>query len=415
MDDQERFYRIHSGRGLYYGLAKCGSTLYVACRGTTDGAIDASARAQENGSILVFDAHALTLKDELYPDGFRIRDAHGLACIDGKLFVACSYDNLIAIFDFATSRWEKWYPAIDMQARDRDIHHLNSIAVHEDKIVVLAHNKGPSHLLFYDPRTLDLCRVAQLGHHAHDIFRIGGELGVCSSAEGLLVSKQGWQLRTGGFPRGVEITEDAILVGISHVAERTNRNRVSSLVRRFSRTWLHTCDYVLEGVGMVLDILSLEIDEDSLARLEPFRQVRRFPGQYNEAMPGNVYAPGAAKPPVDVFTPEWHAPEGMHRWTAAREARMTIVANPGETTISVTALSAFPGLYHVEIYMGVHYLGRIEWTRAGQRTASFALPPGTRVSELVFRVPHLWQPSKCLQGAEDGRSLGTGVVAVTLQ
>jgi hypothetical protein len=407
LDGQERFYRIHSGKGLYYGLASDERNLYVTCRGTTMGPAEAATRAQENGSVLVFNAHTLALTGELRPPDFPLRDVHGAALIDGKLFIACSYDNLIAILDFATGRWEKWYPSADLKARDCDVNHFNTIAVHGERIILLAHNNGPSQLFFYDRRSLDLCRVIRLGKWAHDIFRVGGEIAVCSSAEGLLVSTSGWTVRTGGFPRGVDLTGDSILAGISTLADRVNRHEMSSVLRRYTPSWLHTCDYLLEGVGMVLDILSLDADAD--LRLEPFSDVRRFPGTYNDAAPGNVYLPGIDSARSGVFAPEWHGPEGTHRWTAALNARMTIVANPGESTISVTALSGFPDAYYAEVYVNGQCAGRMEWVRPGPLAAKFELPTVTGALELLFRVPHLWQPS-----GDDTRKLGIGIFDVTL-
>ncbi|MGA2601762.1 MAG: hypothetical protein ABSH09_32770 [Bryobacteraceae bacterium] len=374
------------------------------------GPAEAATRAQENGSVLVFNAHTLALTGELRPPHFPLRDVHDAALIDGKLFVACSYDNLIAVFDFATGRWEKWYPAADLKARDCDANHFNTIAVHDNRIILLAHNNGPSQLFFYDRRSLDLCKVIRLGKWAHDIFRVGGEIAVCSSAEGLLVSTSGWTLRTGGFPRGVDLTGDSILVGISTLADRVNRHQMSSVLRRYTPSWFHTCDYLLEGVGMVLDIQPIDVDEAAVATLEPFFGFRRFPGTYNDAAPGNVYLPGVDDPRSGVFTPEWHGPESTHRWTAALDARMTLVVNPGESTVSITAMSGFPGAYDAEVYMSGRCIGRIGWIEPGARAAAFALPEAAGACELLFRVPHLWQPS-----AEDPRKLGVGIFDVTLR
>ncbi len=415
MDEQERFYRIHSGKGLYYGLAKDERYLYVACRGTTVGPADSATRANESGSILIFDIHTLALTGELRPANFLLRDVHGAACINGKLFVACSHDNLIAVYEIATGRWEKWYPSVDVQARDRDVNHFNTIAVRDNRIVLLAHNNGPSNLLFYDPVSLDLGKAIQLGHQAHDIFCVGDELAVCSSAEGLIVSTTGWTLRTGEFPRGVDLAGGSNLIGISPLAERVSRHRMSSVLRRFDPAWTYTCDYLLEGVGMVLDILSIDIDGLSLTGLDRFSSVRRFGGVYNDVAPGNSYFPGSASAYNTVFGPEWHGPEGAHRWTAALEARMAIVANPGESAITVSALSGFPGPYQTDLYIGQKQIGRMDWTQSGNLTATFPLPAPRGALDLRFQVTHLWKPSECSSGSDDHRKLGIGIFTVKLQ
>lgn len=414
LDDQERFYLVHSGQGLYYGIAAEGNVLYLTCRGAIAGPDCEATRAREQGSVLVFDSSTLQQTGELRPPGFPIRDVHGAACIGGKLFVVCSYDNLVAIYDPAGGTWRKWYPAADVTARDRDVHHFNTISLIDGRIVLLAHNNGPSDLLFFDPASLEPRGQLQIGHQAHNIFRRAGAFGVCSSAEGLLVSTTGWALRTGGFPRGLDFTDNSILAGISQVAERANRARTSGVLRRFTPAWSHLCDYLLEDVGMVLDILSLEVDPSVSQRLEPFAGARRFSGSYCDQIPADTYIPGMSHSPSLLFHGEWHGPEHTNRWTAAREARMTVVTNPGESTLSVAALSAFPGRYHVDVFSGRQRLGRMRWKQAGEQTATFALPPGAGVLPLSFRVPHLWQPVRCIPGSNDERSLGIGILSVRL-
>jgi hypothetical protein len=58
-DGHERFFQVHTGTGLYYGLARDGRHIYVSCRNQTIGP-HAAARASESGSIRVFDAASLS-------------------------------------------------------------------------------------------------------------------------------------------------------------------------------------------------------------------------------------------------------------------------------------------------------------------------------------------------------------------
>lgn len=413
LDESERFFEIHSGKGLYYGMAIAGSRLYVTARGDSTVPDGSEACACQSGSVLVFDTNTLALTDELRAP-FPLRDMHGAACIDGKLFIACSGDNLVAIHDLATGRWEEWYPASDVGARHCDINHFNTIAVHENRLVLLAHNRGASQLLFYDRCSLDLCESVQLGQQAHDIYSIDGALGVCSSAEGRLLSTAGWALRTGGFPRGIAFTSESILVGISQIAERENRGQVSSVLRRFTPSWHYQCDYVLDKGGMVLDILALDVGPEVLDKLQMYRCGRQVTGTFNELIPGNIIRPGADDGHSGVYDPEWHAPEGSHRWTAAREARMRMIANPGETAISITALSAHPGEYRLDVNVDSQRVGRMQWEQAGELTETFPLPAGSRACEVSFRVSKLWQPSKYLQ-TKDERKLGIAIMEVRIQ
>jgi hypothetical protein len=177
-------------------------------------------------------------------------------------------------------------------------------------------------------------------------------------------------------------------------------------LRRFTAEWHFMADYVLPGVGMVLAILPVVLNWKRLAALEPF-EAQVHQGAYNPLEAGNVYRPGGSG--GAVFAPEWHAGEETHRWTAARRARMTVVVNPGETTLEIGASSAFPGPYWVEVSLNGRSAGIVRWPQPGETTAQFPLPPGTQGRcEVGFRVPHLWRPSVALKN-HDGRMVGVSL------
>jgi hypothetical protein len=410
-DGHDRFFRVHSGKGLYYGLARDRQCIYVSCRNQTTGPIDATARAAEAGSILIFDADSLLFTAELRPEEFPLRDVHGIACFDSKLWVTSSFDNLVAVFDTNARRWTKWYPSIDPAARDRDVNHFNTIVSDEERICLLAHNNGPSYLLSYDRSSLDLCSAIDLGRQAHDIFPAGGGVGTCSSADGLLAGSTGWALRTGSFPRGIAFGENAILVGLSQVAPRSIRHEMPGIVRRFTPEWHYIADYVLPQVGMVLAILPVNLERSAFAALEPFESLC-FRDQYNPVEPGNVYRAGCSQ--SAVFAPEWHAAAETHRWTAARQARMTVIVNPGETTLTISCSSSFPGPYRTEVVLNGRTLGAFDWSQPGDATMNLAFGSGIEGRcELVFIVPHLWQPSAFME-SDDQRTLGVSVQDVKI-
>jgi hypothetical protein len=405
-DGRDRFFRVHSGKGLYYGIARNGRKIYVSCRNQIKGLENASARAAEDGSILVFDAASLQPVEELRPEKFALRDVHGIAYFDGRLWVTCSFDNLVAVFHTASRRWSKWYPAVDPAARNHDVNHFNTIATDGDRIVLLAHNNGPSHLLFYDRSSLQLRSVLELGRQAHDIFPAAGGIGTCSSAQGLLVGSTGWTLRTGAFPRGMARGADDILVGISQVSPRVVRHEMQGVVRRFTTRWHYRSDYALPGVGMILAIQPVDLEPDLLASLEPF-PAHCCCGEYNSVEPGNVYRMAGSE--NGVHGPEWHPGEETFRWTAALESRLKVVVNPGETALLISACSGFPGPFWAEVLLNGQPLGAMRWTHPGSAERRFSLPAGLEgTCEVVFRVPHLWQPSACL-GADDQRMRGVGI------
>src|ERR1700683_2175770 len=181
-----KLYRVHSGSGLYYGLTLLRGRLAAGCRNRLPSEGDAE-RAQERGSLLFFDER-LRVINELQPP-FPMRDLHGIASIDDTLFVTCAFDNLIAILDTKTGVWDKWYPSIDLTARERDVNHFNTVRAVGKQIAVVGHNWGPSDILFYHYPSLDLESVHQLGKEAHNILFVSGSLTTCSSAEGLILSE----------------------------------------------------------------------------------------------------------------------------------------------------------------------------------------------------------------------------------
>lgn len=408
-DGRKCFYRVHSGKGLYYGIAAHRSRIYIACRNAVEGSHDESVRARENGSILVLDAISLAVIDELKAD-FSLRDVHGMACIDNKLWITCPFDNLVAVYDLDERHWTKWYPASNPYARGRDVNHFNTVAAVEDRLCVVAHNNGSSHLLFYDKSSLDLQAAIQLGRQAHDVFCVNGEIATCSSADGLLLGNSGWILRTGAFPRGIAFGRSSILVGVSQFASREKRHTMFGMLRMFTPEWHYLADYVLPGVGMILAILPISLDSSAWRRCELLTGAEHYSAVYNKLTPGNIYRVGESDAGV-VSAPEWHEGENYHRWTASREARIDAVVNLGETKMIMNAISGFPGPYSVDVFANGSRLGSMQWAQPGEAHQEFTLPPQTvGRCRIVFRVPYLWKPSECLLASSDERMLGIGIV-----
>jgi len=256
---EQAVYLIHSGKGLYYGLCLHDSRVVAACRNRLPGADDGE-RMNERGSLLFFD-EGLSIKTEVLAP-FPLRDLHGIASLDYRVWVTCAFDNFVAIFDPATEDWQKWYP--DPLARDRDVHHFNTIAEFGGQVGLLAHNWGESQIFFFNYPSLDLDVVRPLGVQAHNIFWIDSCLATCSSAEGRLVAESGWEVRTGGFPRGFAAADGIQLVGISLNVPRESRNVADGLVRVFDINWQFQADYLLQGVGMILDILPVRTNARAL-------------------------------------------------------------------------------------------------------------------------------------------------------
>jgi len=242
--------RLHSGSGLYYGMAHHGDHLYVAARGRL--VSSEVPPAEESGAILVFDRRLRPCGELRAP--FALRDLHEIAWHDGCLWATVSHDNMVAI-RHPDGRWEQWYPL--GQAGQGDVNHFNSLRFEDDRVWVLAHNRGPSELLAFSLKTRALLQRQMLGNCGHNIWREHGLLHICSSAESRLLSEGGFELATGGFPRGIAFDGRQRCIGISALVERKARDFTSGQLLVLGRDWQPGHSLALDGEGLILDLLPL--------------------------------------------------------------------------------------------------------------------------------------------------------------
>ena len=240
--------KVHTGVGLYYGIALSPEHIYVAARGRSTAST--VPRDQENGSILVFD-HQMRQVDELRAP-FALRDLHQILWHEGKLWLTCSMDNMIALLD--QGQWSRWYPAPDGVVGE-DINHFNSLYVSGHDLHVLAHNlQRPSEIWRFELGKRRLMETRVIGSGAHNIWMENGEYTVCSSHQGMLLRESGDAYFTGGFPRGVAISGELILVGLTMFAPRSMRDTTNGRILVLDSDWKYLHTLRLEGEGMVSDI-----------------------------------------------------------------------------------------------------------------------------------------------------------------
>lgn len=240
--------RLDGGRGLYYGIARHGEHLYVAARNRL--VSSTVPPADERGEILVFDRrlrHCDTLRAP-----FPLRDLHEIAWHDGKLWATASHDNLIAVYD--GQRWEQWYP---LGPGLGDQNHFNSFMFEDGLVWLLAHNRGPSELMAFSLAERRPVRSIMLGNCGHNMWREDGELLTCSSAESRLLGERGFELATGGFPRGVAADAAGRCIGVSALVERKARDFTAGKVLVTDRHWRPRHEIALAGEGLVLDLMAL--------------------------------------------------------------------------------------------------------------------------------------------------------------
>lgn len=238
---------IDRAHGLYYGIAYSNQAIYVAARNSQS--TTKETKAQEDGSILVYDFD-LQLKDEIRAP-FPLRDLHQIVYYDQKLWMTCSYDDWIAIYD--GERWERWQPCT-VAAGTPDQKHFNSLYFDAEHVYVLAHNYGPSQIYRCRLSDRQIEQVIALGTVAHNIWQQDGAIYTCSSGSGTIESTNGFRLEVGSFPRGVVVTDDRIIIGISEAKQRDQRIYTTSSIRVFDRRWKQISEIQLPKEGLLLDL-----------------------------------------------------------------------------------------------------------------------------------------------------------------
>lgn len=213
---------------------------------------------------------------------------HQILWHDGKLWLTCPYDNMVAIYN--GHGWERWFPLGEPQCEPKDVNHFNTLSVFGDELCVVAHNKGPSELLFFSLPSLMLLRSISLGNQAHNVWKYRNEWLTCSSGEGMVKGSEGFELITGGFPRGVAFTEQEIIIGVSEIAERKDRDFTTSEILVFDYLWKPKRKIRLLHQGLLLDVQVFDR--------------KAFPPEINNPNPWAIdsSAPDAMVFPVEYFS-----------------------------------------------------------------------------------------------------------------
>ena len=243
------FFPLHRGRGLYYGITNSDSLFMIGARNRMVSSCESPER--EQGEILIFNK-SFEFLSSVKPGYFSLRDIHDVSWSDGCLWVACSYDNMVAIWN--GSHWKQWYPLGRDDCVPLDKNHFNTFFFEGDFIWIVAHNKGASELLKFNKKSLELESRVLLGYQAHNLWREGEIIYTCSSGEGAIVGTNGFRIETGGFPRGVAFGHGLRCVGISELAERNSRDLTNAKIALFDSSWDYISEIELPNEGLILDI-----------------------------------------------------------------------------------------------------------------------------------------------------------------
>lgn len=239
---------IHEGAGAYYSSTWDHEHFYVLARNYEN--------PELGNRILVFDRD-FCQTGEINCSGI-VKEGHQIRCTNGSLFVCNTNNNCLTRIELADESVEHFYPLPG--SRDSNFNHINSIAIYENRLWIVAANRfRNSFVMGFDYPSMTLMEVDAVGLAAHNILEWRGWKLICDSFHGSLVlirkglddakaeypmfsihllpdtnevlvdrivmNNAYFRERKGVpiFPRGLAISEDLALVGISEITRRAMR------------------------------------------------------------------------------------------------------------------------------------------------------------------------------------------------
>ena len=173
------------------------------------------------------------------------RNCHQLEVIDGLICVVDSVGQAIRRFtlDGEAADVQRPFPPAGPDDTSGAYLHLNSIARVADGVVLMLHNgkavpARPSELAWLGSDWVVRERQPLPGYGCHDIVEDeGGGLWHCASMSGEIIGPNGVRVKItdGMMTRGLAITRDDIVVGVSAFGPRQNRDQLHGGLVIFDR------------------------------------------------------------------------------------------------------------------------------------------------------------------------------------
>ena len=272
---KNKWFIIHENDGVYFGIAKYNDLIIVGKRNNASLLFEKTQQGEgllnSTATFLVLN-HKLQVIDEIRPD-FLIRDLHGIKIINNEMWATCTFDNIVAIYNFEKKIWKYWEPNIKENKlykidnslihkiknnRITGVNHFNTINFNKDCLNILAHNWGESELYFYNLESIKFIKKISLGHKSHNLWYKNDEVFSLSSGTGEIVSSKGFNLKIGGFLRGFGYSINNIYVGICEISKRQDRASSSFYIISFDKNFNKLKDYYFNELGDVTDICYFE-------------------------------------------------------------------------------------------------------------------------------------------------------------
>jgi len=214
------------------------------------------------------------------PPGHRsVIAPHQILWYDNKMWIANTQYDYASIYDFDTDSWGIWrmfdpsdYGGPDNRGRDQ--YHMNGVWFNGDHVFVCAHHKqNPSFVQVHEYPSLKKLDTFTAGRMIHNIWPENGEMLTCSSGEGKIITITGKEVvRTGGFPRGVAITDKYNCIGISphHFHGCKKRNEVDGEIQIYDKNWNLLRVFVTRDFGQIYEM-----------RMFGEKDITHYPGSEN--------------------------------------------------------------------------------------------------------------------------------------
>ena len=237
--------------GWFFGICRDGQDVYLfencAMRD----------RTRELGRIIKMTISSGTLSEPVILVKGLAANCHQIEIIDGLLSIVDTANQSILRYTLGGSLVDVKTPFPGAPATDRSgaYLHINSIAQIGNRIAIMLHN-GPalpekcSELAWLDA-DWNLCgRIPLKGHCCHDVIEDeAGILWHSASNTGELMASDGRRVKidSGRMTRGIALSADAMIVGISSFGARQNRDALPGAIVILDRALNKLAEFELDG------------------------------------------------------------------------------------------------------------------------------------------------------------------------
>lgn len=257
---------IHEGAGAYFGISWDSDHFYILARHYSE--------PERGNRVLVFDRDFRLLRE--MDCGGDIKEGHQIRAAGGKLLICNTNRNCLTQVSLADGSVENFYPL--PASVGSNFNHFNTLSLHDSRLWLVAANRyRNSFFMCYEWPSMKLLEVDAVGLAAHNLVEWRGWKVICDSYHGALVlTRKGYDAAKAEYPmhvihlladsnevgvesigmsnayfrerrgahvflRGLAVTDNIALVGISEFTKRAMRNEsLSRLV-------------AIDGLSRVLD------------------------------------------------------------------------------------------------------------------------------------------------------------------